>query len=829
MKEQKQNVWLIRLIAAALFLIPWALYLKTSVMVVYTADNGELVSTAFNLGAPHPTGYTAYNILGRLFFFLPFAAIPSRLAIMSAFFASMSVLLMFKLMRDFFGSTAAAAAGAFMAALAQIYWDQATVGEVYSLHIFLMLLVIDRFEYALKTKDRRHWYFLAFLLSLAVGHHMLTLLIGPALLFRFIQKKGYRLLKTINPLLLIFFFILGYSMVIYIAMRYDKTKMVQWGDLSRYPMFIRHILGRRFHHLASSVNQDFLLGRISMYIQNFFSQFSAVLVIPVIIGVYRLIRKNLMLFIYLFLIYVTDLIFALNYQVKDIEVFFLQGFVMLAFFSVPGWKKIFQPLMTSRVSPGEAKSPEVKNRFRKALIPIAGLILLVVPLTKNYYQNNKEDNFIIHDYSVNILNSLPTKALLLTQGWSFPFVFFYNQEVLDYRPDLDILIDNHGNYLEKLLRVPVLPPIYTDIPLPIQALKEPQKPFGFVYHVGTHYPFNKEEAIGLWRHFRIRGLYSDAVYKDFHNRALTAMHYIMWGERLLLEDRREEARVAFREAERLSLGNQYLWNFLACLYLREKEYQKAELMCRQALKNNPDFITAKFNLASILQKSGRELEALRLWKELESTGYKRLSYQTIGEIFLKNGEYDKAVDLLEKANLAHPNTLEIMNNLGLAYSYSRQFDRAEVIFKRALRINFNDPKIYNNLGSVYMAQEQHDIAIKTFRQALRIEPGFREPQLNLGIIAARIGDYKKAEEIFNSLLSENMRDYEALNNLALLKMNTGDARTAEKLWTESLKINPRQPHIASNLDAIEGDKGHILESYSPPERVMIDTLRTFSP
>ena len=58
-------------------------------------DGGDLISAAYTLGIPHPTGYPTYVLLARLFSFLPWGDVAYRVNLMSAVFASLTVLLVY--------------------------------------------------------------------------------------------------------------------------------------------------------------------------------------------------------------------------------------------------------------------------------------------------------------------------------------------------------------------------------------------------------------------------------------------------------------------------------------------------------------------------------------------------------------------------------------------------------------------------------------------------------------------------------------------------------------------------------------------------------------
>lgn len=55
------------------FFICWAVYLHTLTPTVGLHDSGDMITAAYVLGIPHPTGYPLYCLLGKLWMtILPF-------------------------------------------------------------------------------------------------------------------------------------------------------------------------------------------------------------------------------------------------------------------------------------------------------------------------------------------------------------------------------------------------------------------------------------------------------------------------------------------------------------------------------------------------------------------------------------------------------------------------------------------------------------------------------------------------------------------------------------------------------------------------------------
>ena len=125
-------------------------YLLTMSSAVGAADTFEFQVVAPHLGIAHPTGYPLYLLLGKLFSLLPSGTVAWRLNLASAVYATAAAVVIFRLGLRLLGRPLAALAGATVLGLVPIFWSQAIVAEVYTLHalivasaLMLMLRLVD--------------------------------------------------------------------------------------------------------------------------------------------------------------------------------------------------------------------------------------------------------------------------------------------------------------------------------------------------------------------------------------------------------------------------------------------------------------------------------------------------------------------------------------------------------------------------------------------------------------------------------------------------------------------------------------------------------------
>lgn len=238
MNYKKLNVYL----GWFVFLIATIVYFMTIEDTVSLWDCGEYITAAYKLEVGHPPGAPLFMILGRLFSF--FAA-PENVAIwinrLSAISSSLTILFMFwsitllvKKMTvkgkdepskaDAIAILASGFIGSLAYAFSESFWFSAVEGEVYAMSslftavIFWAILKWDEEMAAIKHgmlsadyAPNRWLLLIMFLLGLAIGVHLLGILVVPAICFViYFRHKEVTDLKGILLTGILSIFILGF-------------------------------------------------------------------------------------------------------------------------------------------------------------------------------------------------------------------------------------------------------------------------------------------------------------------------------------------------------------------------------------------------------------------------------------------------------------------------------------------------------------------------------------------------------------------------------------------------------------------------------------------
>ncbi|AFH48264.1 Hypothetical protein IALB_0552 [Ignavibacterium album JCM 16511] len=425
-------------------------------------DSGELAAVQATWGIAHPTGYPLFSITGYIYSKLPIAEpLIFQLNLLQCIFNSLTVIVLIKIIEKIllnfkyfindkrfpaFSNISinqwtvliTSIIGGLTFAFSITFWKQSTRVEVYSLQIFLTSLIlylfIDILTKHLKSESSKNqqWYLIAILIGLAFSNHMMTLYLLPATIYLFFtinhfEKKSYILFVK---LLLVSFSIAFFFYLLMMFRAQSDPPFTFMNEPKSFPALIDYVRGKYYESKmfqgAESVRQQTIqfLNILSFNKQTGFTggEFGF-LIIPVFSGLLFVLiffRRLRMLYI---LIIATSLFFVLNYSIPDIDEYFLVIFLLFS--------------IASTIIIGVLATLAKKIQ---TIISAFFLTLIFWQLYTNFPEIDRSNDYVVEDYSREVLKHIPANKILLTSDWPlFAAPSFFLQYALGYRKDIEVL------------------------------------------------------------------------------------------------------------------------------------------------------------------------------------------------------------------------------------------------------------------------------------------------------------------------------------------------------------------------------------------------------
>lgn len=106
---------------------------------------------------------------------------------------------------------------------------------------------------------------------------------------------------------------------------------------------------------------------------------------------------------------------------------------------------------------------------------------------------------------------------------------------------------------------------------------------------------------------------------------------------------------------------------------------------------------------------------------------------------LQSGRIREAIPFLESMTKADPDNVQVLYNLGLAYSETGQFDEAIIRLKKAVQIAPQHAHAWTGIGVAYQRMGKPELALEPTKRAVAADPSDGYAQRNLGALLLGLG------------------------------------------------------------------------------------------
>ncbi|MGR8933847.1 MAG: glycosyltransferase family 117 protein [Gammaproteobacteria bacterium] len=195
---------------AVVFLLSFTLYLWSAPRTVALEDDGLFILAGYFNGIAHPPGYPLYTLLGKSASLVPVSTPAFRAHALSGFFGALSCATLWYISRLLLSCINSAYVAAFAYSVSKAFWSQAIIAEVYTLNVFIFLillaLMLKYVSAADKWKNSLLPLLMAFIYGLGISNHWpLLVLSTPCLILVLWPALPYllRMLPKLVPFLLL--------------------------------------------------------------------------------------------------------------------------------------------------------------------------------------------------------------------------------------------------------------------------------------------------------------------------------------------------------------------------------------------------------------------------------------------------------------------------------------------------------------------------------------------------------------------------------------------------------------------------------------------------
>lgn len=210
----------------------------------------------------------------------------------------------------------------------------------------------------------------------------------------------------------------------YLPIRAAQNPIMNWGNPTNLTRIMRHVEGDQYHVwlFSSTAAAE---KQLNYFINNLPNEFIIGLFICLVGIIYSFIRYR-KFFYFGIITFLFTVLYSINYDIHDIDSYFLLAYVALAFFAVFGVVQLLSFLKYS------------KHPYATPLILISAFLL--VQIYFNYKSVDQSDVYTFEDYTKSILNTCDKNAIVFSYEWDYLVSpSYYFQYVEKFRPDITVV------------------------------------------------------------------------------------------------------------------------------------------------------------------------------------------------------------------------------------------------------------------------------------------------------------------------------------------------------------------------------------------------------
>ena len=722
----------IRIKSAAILLLCVSLlvYHFTRCPVVYMGDNGELYAAAYNLGIAHPPGYPLFCLCGKLFSYIPLSNIAYRINVMSSFFAALAAMVFFLALVKINMKPVFSAVAALCFAFSKSLWMLASGSKFYTLHNFLVAVLIYLAALFWTSRKTGYLYLMALISGIALSNHQTVALLGPGLAFAIwvSDRKAWTRLDVAGKMFLLGFF--GTLVYLYLPVRSSAHPPINWGEPHTWYNLTAHILRKQYGNLSRTPRGfSKFLEQLKPYWHYLWVQFTPYLLVFAVPGLLKMWKKNrswLFISLLFFIFPSMGLIYIINPALTLHEAYLNEVFYIPSYFSVALW-----------IGFGlECISGLAKFKFAH----YAFLFLPVLPLTFNFYTADRSRNYLGLDFGLNMLKTIePNGVMSAGNGDNEDFAMAYVKMVEKRRPDTMIFDDNgtvfpdiYGTNLFRLNQSELQSyrdnvqrelvkksagPVYCVLSSYLAHAGFQRIPAGILFRIVRQ--GETPSRHNYWKNYCLRGVDDDSILNDIYGNYVAAMYHIYRGAQYLQEGRKKEGLWELAHAGAVGSQIEWIHTNLGIIYDENGYIDEAISQYQQAIKADPNALPAYQNICLAGD------EKIRL---CVSSGNAEKLLSARNETI---GFYQQLVQIDPSNTAAH-------YNLGVLYAHTGNIDRSIAELSKIVQLSPDVDAFHTDLGIALQLEGLFEPALREFKEALRCNPKNADARRRLAEVETKL-------------------------------------------------------------------------------------------
>ncbi len=241
--------------------------------------------------------------------------------------------------------------------------------------------------------------------------------------------------------------------------------------------------------------------------------------------------------------------------------------------------------------------------------------------------------------------------------------------------------------------------------------------------------------------------------------------------------------------------------FLGAIYASEDKFEDAKLNYKKVIEIDSSNIEGWINLASLFSEKRKYAEMAELLEEatkIHPTDF-RINF-FLGVAYYRNGEFEKAIDPLERAISSRQNDMNALSTLALIYDALKRWTDSDRIYEEALKLEPNNHLIMNNYSySLSVRGEQLPRALEMSKKAVEQQPKNASYLDTMGWIYFRLGKFDDAKNYIIQAVDAGNASAEVNEHLGDVYYRLNDSQKAVEYWKKAVELDSKRESAKERL------------------------------
>jgi len=244
---------------------------------------------------------------------------------------------------------------------------------------------------------------------------------------------------------------------------------------------------------------------------------------------------------------------------------------------------------------------------------------------------------------------------------------------------------------------------------------------------------------------------------------------------------------------------------------KKKDYKNAEIYCYKILSidaNHFDSIAMLATIAALNRDFEKAIEMLN--KAIEIQPQNQATIHNLGTAYQELGNLKEAIKYYKKVLHVNPKHTNANYSLGIVYYKLKDLKTAKSYLKKTIDIQKNYALAFFSLASIHVELKEYNDALSSYQKAIEINPNLVAAHNNLGLLFRGLNDFPNAINCYQKAIRIQPSHGGAHHNLALAFKELGQFDKAIKSHLDAIKHEPENlahHHFLSELkkDILDSD------------------------